>query len=59
VLVATVVETAFSMFGYVICGTQPQQLQVEKVRAQIASPGFCITRTAFVTIRHDVNAISF
>lgn len=58
-LVATVVETAVSMFGYVMCGTQPQQLQLAKVRAQIASPGFCITRTAFVTLRHDVNAKSF
>jgi hypothetical protein len=56
-LVAAVVETAGNMFGYVICGIQPQQLQLVKVRAQIASPAFCITRTASVTLRHDVTRV--
>jgi hypothetical protein len=35
VLVATVVETAMSMFGYVMCGIQPQQLNLVQVRSQI------------------------
>jgi hypothetical protein len=33
---AAAVMTAMSMFGYVMCGIQPQQLLLVKVRAQIA-----------------------
>jgi hypothetical protein len=54
VLVTTVVETAVSMFGYVMCGIQPKQLQLVQVRAQIAWPAFYIPRTASVTYKCQI-----
>lgn len=42
-LACAVAETAMSMFGYVMCAVQPQQLQLVKVRAQIVDGLFCIS----------------